>query len=174
MMIANLSRFLAAIKSLTIDNREQIRAILDAGSGQCNECIELLQLFPNATLTILDIDQEVLECIPAINTEVSRVSVIVGSIHKIEELAPGSYDMVIVRNPDIDRNRVIWELGFHAITRVLESNGLLIITVYSLHEMEDIEGILYSTNLDLMPVQVVTPVALLGNDRYILVSRLTQ
>jgi hypothetical protein len=88
-------------------------------------------------------------------------------------LAP-RFDVVLVRHPDLNRRLEGWRLALPAAAGLLRIDGVLLVTTYSLSEIErarrwlDPETAL--TPLVLNPV-MLAPVGLSGRDRYALAYR---
>lgn len=176
--MVDLSRFLDALLRLyPAATRANVRAILIPGVGQCIECGEILKLFPSAHLTLLDLDMEALAQAQATTASfVGRVQIVVGDIGNIAQLAPGPYDLVVIRHPDVDRHPASWRAGLRACSRELAADGLLVATAYSTAEAAFIEQTMQT--LPMIERREILfsaiPVALAGNDRYILVYGKTE
>jgi SAM-dependent methyltransferase len=83
------------------------------------------------------------------------------------------FDRVIVRHPDIDHHTIQWHNLLDLAPDLLNNNGTLLITTYSLPEMEQINVWLASTRLVKLPLPVkqLVPPGLQGRDRFILCWR---
>ena len=80
------------------------------------------------------------------------------------------FDLVISRHPDIDRHPKAWQEAFILAPDLLATNGILLVTVYSLPEFERIKGWLTSTKLAELSIATerLVPSGLQGRDRFIL------
>jgi SAM-dependent methyltransferase len=83
------------------------------------------------------------------------------------------FDLILVRHPDVDRHRGDWELIFTGIAHLLTESGTLILTTYSVPELELISTWLAETGSICMPLdtgQLAEP-DLVGRDRFVSVHQ---
>ena len=175
MIKTDLTRFFDALQCLyPPKERDHLQEILVVGAGQCEPCVKLLTLFPNARLTAIDLDETAIaKSRIALVDHADRVRILVGDAANSSELAPGPYDLIIVRHPDVGKRPANWEAVLAAGVARLRVGGMLVATTYSLPEASFIERV-----MDSLPVAIhsgkpytFAPVALQGNDRYILVYK---
>ena len=83
------------------------------------------------------------------------------------------FDLVIVRHPDIDRHASVWQKALIHGPDLLNKNGILLVTTYSLPEFEQAKGLLASSKLVDTPLETkhLAPPGLQGRDRFILCWR---
>lgn len=88
-------------------------------------------------------------------------------------LAP-CFNVVLVRHPDLNRRVDGWRQALRAATGLLNPDGVLLVTAYSLPESEQVRRWLdpdtHLTSLALEP-SLLAPVGLSGRDRYALAYR---
>lgn len=85
-------------------------------------------------------------------------------------------DLILVRHPDVDRHRCDWERVFTGVAHLLTTPGTLIVTTYSIPELELISRWLAETGLIRMPLdtgQLAEP-DLVGRDGFVIVYRKIQ
>ena len=171
----DLHRFFDALHCLyPPDERDRIQGILAVGADRCEPCSRLLTLFPNSRLTVIDLDEEAIASAGArLTNHANRLRILAGNAGDLPELAPGPYDLVIIRHPDIDKHPAGWASALAACVAQLKVGGLLLVTTYSLPEASLINRVLEASPVVLRtgsPYTIV-PVALKGNDRYILLYK---
>lgn len=159
-------------RSLGEDFRLHCQAIVNVGCGYCDEGDALLELFPGATLTLVDVDRA---CIDELERRLSfgsigRLRLVWGDASRLAEIAPGPYDFAIIRHPDLRAKRPLWVQVFGAVWDQVRVGGTILTAAFSVDEAEIARDILqnlpggaFSTDWLGAP-----PVALAGNDRYIL------
>lgn len=172
MAIFDLTRFFDALQKLyPPEARAQVQEMLIAGPGRSEACADLLSLFPQARLTAVDVDEGAIEAIEAALVEYGdRVRAVCGDVADVSAIAPGPYDLVIVRHPDVARRMEAWQEGIAACIEETKPGGMLVITCYSLPEASFVDGVMQALPATLRSGSPYTPapVALQGNDRYIL------
>jgi spermidine synthase len=170
--IFDLARFFDALQRLyPPEARDGVEEMLVAGPGRYEACADLLSLFPQARLTAIDVDEGAIEAIRDTLVEYGdRVRAVVGDVADVSAIAPGPYDLVIVRHPDVARRMEAWQEGIAACVADVRPGGLLVVTCYSLPEASFVDGVMQVLPATLRPGSPYTPapVALQGNDRYIL------
>ncbi len=169
----DLSRFYDALTRLYTDSAySQVKHILIVGPGYpCQPCDRLLDIFPHAHLTLIELDQEAAEKLRQIEGE--RITVHQGDAANLSDIAPGPYDLILVRHPDIARNPPGWEAAFGACVAHMLPDGFLVASVYSHTEASYVHQIMEHLPVGMVKGSPYTavPVALKGNDRYILIYR---
>jgi hypothetical protein len=80
------------------------------------------------------------------------------------------FDLILVRHPDADRHRRVWERAFAGMEHLLTSAGIVIATTYSVAEMETIDGWLAATALIRLPLDTarLADTDLIGRDRFVI------
>ena len=156
------------------DTRERVKQLLLLGARRKNEplCKELLNIYPSATLTIVDENDTTLEKISAALTEQApRIHTVQGNIENLPDLVPSSYDLIITRHPDIIYGRQRWNTILQASASVMKPNGTLIVTTEELADAGFVNEILEAEKLAMIPGTPYTaiPVAHTKLDRYILI-----
>lgn len=169
----DLTRFFDALqRAYPEESRASVARVLVIGPSYAAAMIDLLALFPEAHLTLIDADQQVIEQItPELSEYTDRVRLEAGNAVQLPELAPGPYDLAIIRHPDVSRRPDTWGQVITASAGELAPGGTMIFTAYSLPEASFIDQVLQTLSLpmrDGSPYSPV-PVALQGNDRYILI-----
>ena len=170
--MADLDRFLDAVRYLTVGRpREAIEKVLIAGCGFCDECGALAEMFPSAVVTAIDILESNTRRTVAMTAEISdRVTAIQGNLAWLRKIAPGPYDLIVVRHPNLDEGTKNWRDSLKACIHELSAEGLMIISIYSLMEATTANQLVKAAGASLRVGSPYTskPVALQGNDRYIL------
>ncbi len=143
------TRLLDALeRTLPPDARASVRSILVVGAaGSAEAYTGLLRLFASAHLTSIDPDD-------------------VG----VANLAPGPYDLALVRHPDIVANRAGWEATLRACAGHLEPGSVFVATTSLLPDAAFIDALIRAAGFEMLPGSPYTaiPVAIDGKDRYIL------
>lgn len=175
MTVIDLTRFFDALNRLfAVEERDDLASLLVVGPGYHEAIIDLLTFFPNAHLTLIDADSQVIEYLDrALMDHTDRISLIASDAANVHEIAPGPHDLVIIRHPDVDRRMEYWPGVFRACTEVLRPEELIVTTSYSLPEASFINQVMESLGLELLSKSPYTavPVSLQDNDRYILAFR---
>lgn len=171
-------RLLDAIAQFCVDLNESAQAILLHGAREANEPLvrSLLTQFGNAQITIIDPMEAAVRLMSEALADVQdRLRLVAGSAANLEDLAPGPYQLLIVRHPDIVMRRGVWEAALTACTAVLSPGGLILLTTEQLADAGFIHNIMEMRGLRMVPGTPYTamPVALSGLDRYILIYELT-
>jgi hypothetical protein len=86
------------------------------------------------------------------------------------------FDLILVRHPDVDRHRGDWELIVTGMAHLLTTPGTMIVTTYSVSELELISTWLAETGLIRMPLdtgQLAAP-DLVGRDGFVIVYQKLQ
>ncbi|MCC7451472.1 MAG: class I SAM-dependent methyltransferase [Anaerolineae bacterium] len=83
------------------------------------------------------------------------------------------FDWIVARHPDVDRHHADWERAFTTSRDWLNEGGVLLITLYSLLEVDTVSG--WMARATLVPFalnerQIVAP-GLAGRDRFVLAYR---
>ncbi len=77
------------------------------------------------------------------------------------------FDLILIRHPDIDQNRLRWQMVIQHAFNWLTEPGILVITVYSLSEFEDIRCWLAGHTPVPFDERRLVPASLDGRDRFI-------
>jgi hypothetical protein len=80
------------------------------------------------------------------------------------------FDLVLVRHPDLDLHERDWQIALSAAAKLLTYRGILLITTYSVHEVETLRRWLYRQPLIQFPLEQdrLIPPDIDGQDRFIL------
>lgn len=170
----DLTRFYDALTRLySGPARSQVKHILIVGPGYpCQPRDSLLDIFPHARLSLVELDWEAVEKLRQVGAE--RITVLQGDAANLSDIAPGPYDLILIRHPDIARNPPGWEAAFAACVAHMQPDSLLITSVYSHTEASYVHQVMKQLPVSMVEGSPYTavPVALKGNDRYILVCKL--
>jgi hypothetical protein len=84
------------------------------------------------------------------------------------------FDLVLARHPDIDLHKNDWQAVLATIGNLLTYRGFLVITTYSVHEVETLRRWLYHQPLMPFPLEQarLTEPDIDGQDRFILAFQL--
>ncbi len=63
-----------------------------------------------------------------------------------------SFGLILVRHPDIDRRGDAWRQALTGLPRLLTTPGFVLVTTYSVAEIEAARGWIYSTDLTPFPI----------------------
>lgn len=150
--------------------RQQCRRMAVIGCGRCDECDLLLELFPFASLCLIDADPTAIADLMRRYAAPTRVCPILGDARQLKSIAPGPYDFTLIRHPDLDAQREVWDTVFSAAVRQMAVHSLLVVCTYTAAEAEGARQIARALPLkETGPAEMLdAPVALAGNDRYIL------
>ncbi len=137
-------------------------------AGNAGAVKMLCDLLPQARMTIIDRDEEALKTLEG---PAERLRMISGAAADLTNLVPESYDLILIRHPDVVLARTAWEATLRACAAALRTGGLLIVTTELLADAAFIDGVLGALALRLREGSPYTavPVALSGADRYILI-----
>lgn len=144
---------------------------MDIGCGRCDELSLLVELFPQATLTLIDNDPASIGYLKKLcGSGMPQVKVVLADARALDRAARGPHDLALIRHPDLDAQPDVWDTVIHLAVNELAAGAALVVTTYSTAEAETVRR-----SLALLPVRelaaqpfVEIPVALAGNDRYIL------
>jgi hypothetical protein len=151
--------------------RRAVSEILLAGAAKSAPLVDpLAGLFGAAALILIDRDTDALN---AVCNELSggRLRPVRGGLVDLFDLAPGPYDLILIRHPDIVHVRAAWTAGLRACVSALAEGGTFVTTAESLADAAFLDGVLTGLGLTLRAGSPYTPepVALDGADRYILI-----
>lgn len=174
-------RLLDAIARLFVPaGRDAIQSILVVGTGSSAAvCRGLLSLFPGARLTAIDPDREALADLVAAtlagapSEDALRLQTVTSVLIDLPDHAPSPYGLMIVRHPVITASRAAWGAALRACVHELGEGSTLIVTTESLPDAAFVDALMGSLSLAMLPGSPYTsvPVALTGEDQYILVYR---
>jgi hypothetical protein len=160
------ARFLDALKQL-IDDRA-VKQVLIVGPGTIDPITDLLTVLPSAHLILIEADPVAAATLQRRWDSTPRVRCICGDAAN-SEFAQGPYDLVVIRHPDIAQFSNRWAKVLEGVVRSTASNGLLIVSTYSLDELQFVSAVLHTQPV--CPVAgapyTTIPLGLQGNDRYI-------
>jgi hypothetical protein len=154
--------------SSALNQLPQSARVLEIGCGDCNGVP--LASIAGALYIGVDIDlaalHRAIHCQPAINQ--TALHFIQADIAHLPLRA--QFDLILVRHPDIDKQRRAWECILAGIAPLLASTGTLLVTTYSVAEMETIDGWLAATGLIRLPLDAarLADTDLIGRDRFVI------
>lgn len=141
------------------------RSILELGCGAGDH----FPLYPpDALIVALDLDPVALWWAAQ---QVSFVHIVQAHITRLPLRA--RFNWIVVRHPDVDRHHADWERAFTTCRDWLNENGILLITLYSLLEVDTVSDWMSRTTFapfTLDERQIVVP-GLTGRDRFVLAYR---
>lgn len=79
----------------------------------------------------------------------------------------GGFGLIIVRHPDLFRNRAVWEQTIPALPGLLAPGGVLLITLYAPEEAEIVGTLCLPAPLPLFDNGLLPRVDLAGRDRFV-------
>lgn len=168
------ARFCEALQNLTeLVSRNDLPQVLVIGPGTTDpiECITTT-LTPTR-LVLIELDLQAVKWLHQHWSE-SGIKIVHGDAAALTSLAPGPYDLVIVRHPNIERFPERWTAVFSAVKLNLREDGLLLLSAYSLAEVSALKTCLAKVGIDLeySPQLTNQPLDLQGNDHYLLLGRI--
>ncbi len=85
----------------------------------------------------------------------------------------GLFDLIMARHPDLDRSRTTWQHTFQDIPDWLNNSGRVVVTAYSVPEIDLARAWLAHGGLIPVPLAVdqLNPPGLSGRDRFVVVCR---
>jgi hypothetical protein len=97
----------------------------------------------------------------------SFIHLIQADISRLPFDAP--FDLIVARHPDVDRHTTAWQQALVHASNLLDKAGYLLVTTYSLPEIERVNGWMESMALISLsvPTKHLVPPGLQGCDRYI-------
>jgi hypothetical protein len=131
----------------------------------------LLALFPEAVFTVAGENAETLGSLHAVAEQAAgRLRTVHTGIGDLPDAAPGPYDLIVVRQPDVGQARAAWRYAFEACSGALAAGGLLVVSTDLLPDAGLIDDVLRALSLEMRPGSPYTPVpvAFSGEDRYIM------
>lgn len=151
--------------------RRAVGEILLSGAEQSAPLVDpLARLFGGATLILIDRNADALD---AVDSDVTggRLRLVRGGLVDLPDLAPGPYDLILIRHPDIAQARAAWTAGLWACRAALAWRGVCVTSATALADAAFLNERLASFGLTLRVGSPYTPepVALDGADRYILI-----
>jgi SAM-dependent methyltransferase len=155
--IGSNTRFISVLAQLP-----RPQHVLELG---CGDDPEAALYFANSGITMLGVDRnsEVLCSIRAYYPRLVQADITRLPLH-------AHFDLIIARHPDIDRRRSDWQSALTTANNWLSPDGILLVTVYSAGEYEQVRSWLRITLLKpypLLPDNLVPP-ALDGRDRFVM------
>ena len=168
-------RLLDALASYATDQPTTIQRVLVVGArGNAGFTQELLGLYPSAIITVIDHRTEDAQEFEAqVATNHQQIETVAGGLIDLSELAPGPFDRIISRHPDITMGRSAWHHGLEACIHELDEAGLLIVTTANVADAGFVNDLMEDNQLQMVPGTPYTavPVAMHGSDRYILIYK---
>jgi hypothetical protein len=167
--VIDLERFTDALDCICpAECRSDVTQVLDAGCGLCPELPALMEMFPRATLALIDRDASSLGQIGQ-GSYANRVKAVHLNARDIAYNVQEWLDLIILRHPDVSRSPGDWGVGIHSMAMLMSAKGLLLMTTYALDEACFVDSCAADAGLKRVAGAPYTaiPVALAGNDRYI-------
>jgi hypothetical protein len=171
----DLSRWNMALKlNLTEDFRQNCQAIVNVGCGYFDEYPSILELFPLATVTAIDQDDARIGYVRRrLCRGDNRVQSLRGDAVHLAEVAPGHYDLGIIRHPSFARTPERWAVILNNTFAQIRSGGVACISTYVTAEAEFARSVVSGQPGGKWRSELLAsvPVALAGGDRYILMCQ---
>ncbi|MEP7286582.1 MAG: class I SAM-dependent methyltransferase [Chloroflexota bacterium] len=148
------------------------RLALELGCGDRVETASYLaRVCPSARLVSLDIDLSALRTASRTSSQPSGSILVQGDITRLPLRT--HFDLIIVRHPDLDRHPADWEQALTATPDWLTTQGILLITLYSIAEVEQVRR--WVSPLPFAPMtfaeDLLAAPGLSGRDRFFLCYR---
>jgi hypothetical protein len=171
---ADLSRLRVAFeRGLTTHFRETCQSIVDIGCGRCEECNLLLELFPGAGVTLIEIDETCAQELKRLGAKYpGRVVPVMGDALDPASMSAGPFQLAIIRHPDVQAAPAVWRQIVDTTINQIAVSGYLIVTTYTAAESEITRRFLQRKDCRDVAMKDMgcSPVALAGNDRYIMIT----
>jgi SAM-dependent methyltransferase len=129
------------------------RSILDIGCGDCRDVPAYRDVLSDVPIVGIDQDRSALHLAHRHNVLAVEANIATLPLQS-------TFDLVLMRHPDLDRHRADWENVLHVVSRW--QNSILLITTYSAAEMDQIQHMLPFLT---MPDDLAPP-GLAGRDRF--------
>ena len=165
MTLASAERRLADwLEQLPDLPRLPVLRVLDLGCGTANGAHAIRQRWPNAAIMGIDQNFGALTAAPPF----------VCTLHADVRLLPFDqpvFSLIIIRHPDVFRRPDSWQKAINSAGRLLQRNGCLLVTCYSLPEAERIgiwlrnDWAQYGQNVPLRH-DIITPADIIDHDRF--------
>jgi hypothetical protein len=166
-----LLRFLDALNHIVRDC-SQVKQVLIIGPGFTDPVDALLDMLPGAHLTLIDVNEAVIAELWKRQVKSQRITCICADASTSNVVGSGLYDLLVMRHPDIARFPDQWRGVLGQVAHWLTADGLIIITTYSLDEVQFVKSLLQQlVTLSADAPYTSKPLDLQGNDRYIVAYR---
>jgi hypothetical protein len=168
-MISHDRFFDALSRTLTLEQRTNLNRLLIVGPGTSEPIDRFLELFPQASLTLIEVDHEALTKLTEKWGTNDRISI----FNAAADALSLHFDLAVIRHPDVARFSERWQSTFATVIESLTDSGLLAVSAYSLPEATFINQAVSAQPVDLLSGSPYSPLSvdLQGNDRYILIFR---
>jgi len=145
--------------------------ILIVGPGDTDPVENIHSICPASEIVLVEVEGRLVHQLETRYRGIDALRIIKGDVSLLSDLAPGPYDLTIIRHPDVARFNERWAAALDSSVAALRQGGLLMVTCYSLPEMAFINKVLHEKPVSLHAGSPYTtvPVDLQGNDRYILI-----
>ena len=160
----NLSRFASVLRQLPL---LVAPSILDLGCGTARCALAIQERWPDVTPIGLDCDQAALRHGP------NAFAPVQADLRALP-LHAGQFGLILIRHPDVDRAPESWRAAIQVTPALLCVGGILLVTCYSLAELDQIKHWLADATAKLsvsaqslgFAVERFTPPDGVGHDRY--------
>lgn len=175
-MISSTARFIDALeRAYPADTQGMVERVLLIATEHAPPVLpHLLDFFPQAALTATGENTRHLDALRgSVTGQDARMTFIQGSIADLPDLAPGPYDLAVIRQPDISFARAAWRYALTACANALSSGGLFFLTTDLLPNAAFTDEAMTPLPVEMLPGSPYSavPVALNGIDRYIMFYR---
>jgi hypothetical protein len=166
--MSRFTRFLDALSHIVVDF-SRINQALIIGPGITDPIEDMLILLPAAHITLVDADPDVAAKLQVRWRDLPRLTCLCADASASDVVAVGQYDLLVIRHPDIARRTDEWSRVLRQGVRSLSPDGHIVVTTYSLDEIEFVWSVFPDQSVSLIPGAPYTSTALdlQGNDRYI-------
>jgi SAM-dependent methyltransferase len=135
----SLPRLRAMLTHLPLDN-VPTRA-LDAGCGDFPSMRTLRAALPGWMIVGLDRDGPALHRAHLFAQADPTLHLIQADVRDLPMLFRAAFGLIMIRHPDLFRNRTVWEQAIPALLGLLAPGGVLLITLYAPEEVEIISAL---------------------------------
>jgi hypothetical protein len=169
---SDFARFCDAVcRAVNVSGFSEIRNILVIGFGSNDEFIVLSDLYPDAHIVAIDIDSQAVAKLQKFCdlNDSEKLTVAELDARRLTQRDTEEVDLTIIRHPNVDDQSGIWALVLSCVVSLMRARSILVITTFSLSEMEFVLDKVNSTALSAIPgaPYSIEPVALSGADRHI-------
>ena len=146
------------------------RIALDLG---CGACTDLISANFYGAEWVVGVDHDLLALRWAKRLNTPRLWLVHADIAHLP--LTETFDLVLVRHPDVVRSRPAWLAALNALPRLSVRRGHILLTTYEQHEIDWIQVTVQAVAPNLTPIPLpderLAPVGLAGRDRFYRVYR---
>jgi hypothetical protein len=165
------ARYFDALHRIIVDTGSNgIGTVLIIGPGLSDPLDDFVVRFPSAKFTLFETDHVAADKLRMRWNGSTQIANVATDPLNIGSSPSEQYDLVLTRHPNVAHFTNRWHHTLRNAANCLVHSGLMVISTYSLDEMETIETLMSEPCLELLPGAPYTtvPVDLQGNDRYIM------